>query len=141
MGREKNSKYLNKRAGKVRKQWECPGTDPLQQIAKVSLQNLPATNFLPVDEPFHVHQSDNCKEAEKNVHFNHQGTRDGPKLSAPPFLHQTIRTPFLHQTIRTLFLHQTIRTLFLQQTIRTFQILTSRKLSNQTQPDLAYPCA
>ena len=36
---------------------------------------------------------------------------------------------------------QTIRTPFLHQTIRTFEILTSRKLSNQTQPDLACPCA
>ena len=36
---------------------------------------------------------------------------------------------------------QTIRTPFLHQTIRTFEILTSRKLSNQTQPDLAYPWA
>ena len=54
---------------------------------------------------------------------------------------QTIRTPFLHQTIRTPFLHQTTRTPFLHQTTRTFEILTSRKLSNQTQPDLVYPCA
>ena len=35
---------------------------------------------------------------------------------------------------------QTIRTPFLHQTIRTFEIFISRKLSNQTQPDLAYPC-
>ena len=40
-------------------------------------------------------------------------TRDGPKLYAPPFCTK----------------------------LRTFEILTSRKPSNQTQPDLAYPCA
>ena len=36
---------------------------------------------------------------------------------------------------------QTLRSPLLHQTIRNFEILTSRKLSNQTQPDAAYPCA